>query len=91
MALYFFAMYVLGASFGPVITGMMSDHFAKKAMLAAGASTMTEQFKGIGLHQAMYIIPVLCLILAAVLFMASSTIKKDIEKLQVWQKEGMAE
>lgn len=88
MALYFFAMYVLGASFGPVITGMMSDHFAKKAMLAAGASTMTEQFKGIGLHQAMYIIPVLCLILAAVLFMASSTIKKDIEKLRVWQKEG---
>ena len=27
MALYFFAMYVLGASFGPLATGMLSDHF----------------------------------------------------------------
>ena len=31
MALYFFAMYVLGASFGPLATGMLSDYFTRRA------------------------------------------------------------
>ena len=35
MALYFFAMYVLGASFGPLVTGMASDFFTRKAAAAA--------------------------------------------------------
>jgi MFS family permease len=37
MALYFFAMYVLGASFGPVFTGLASDYFTFQAASAAGA------------------------------------------------------
>ena len=37
MALYFFAMYVLGASFGPVGTGLVSDYFTFQAASAAGA------------------------------------------------------
>jgi MFS family permease len=37
MALYFFAMYVLGASFGPVGTGLASDYFTFQAASAAGA------------------------------------------------------
>src|SRR6185295_11350895 len=57
MALYFFAMYVLGGSLGPVGTGMLSDHFAKKAMAAAGETVMNEQFIAAGLHSAMYVIP----------------------------------
>jgi MFS family permease len=36
MALYFFAMYLLGGSFGPVLTGKLSDYFARDAMSAAG-------------------------------------------------------
>ncbi|MEO6182878.1 MAG: MFS transporter [Verrucomicrobiota bacterium] len=87
MALYFFAMYILGASLGPLGTGMLSDHFAKKAMAAAGATTMTEQFKATGLHSAMYVIPVLCAILAFVLFAASRTVTSDMEKLRKWLKE----
>jgi MFS family permease len=83
MALYFFAMYLLGASFGPVITGLLSDHFARRAMQAAGAVEMSEQFKAIGLHHAMYIIPTLGVALAVVLFAASRTVKKDIEKMQL--------
>jgi MFS family permease len=83
MALYFFAMYLLGASFGPVITGLLSDHYARRAMQAAGAVEMSEQFKAIGLHHAMYIIPTLGVALAVVLFAASRTVKKDIEKMQV--------
>ena len=37
MAVYFFFQYVLGAGFGTVVTGIVSDFYAKQAMLAAGA------------------------------------------------------
>jgi MFS family permease len=37
MALYFCAMYVLGASLGPVGTGLASDYFTFRAASAAGA------------------------------------------------------
>jgi predicted MFS family arabinose efflux permease len=37
MALYFFAMYVLGASMGPVGTGLVSDYFTFQKATAAGA------------------------------------------------------
>lgn len=82
MALYFFAMYVLGAGVGPLGTGMLSDHFARKAMTDAGATTMAESFKAAGLHSAMQVIPLLCLIVAFVLFAASRTVTRDLEKLR---------
>ncbi len=85
MALYFFAMYILGASLGPVATGMLSDYFANQAMTLAGATTMTESFKAAGLHSAMYVIPSICAVLALVLFAASRTISGDMEKLRIWQ------
>ena len=81
VALYFCFMYILGASMGPVGTGCLSDHFAHKAMIDAGAGTMTEAFKAIGLHNAMYVIPVLALAAAVVLFAASRTMEKDVRKL----------
>jgi MFS family permease len=87
MALYFFAFYLLGAAPAPFITGVLSDHFAKKAMLAAGANTMTEQFKGMGLHSAIYLIPLLCLLLAIVLFAASLAMPRDVERLRRWMDE----
>jgi MFS family permease len=37
MALYFCAMYVLGASLGPIGTGLASDYFTFQAASAAGA------------------------------------------------------
>jgi hypothetical protein len=76
-------MYILGASLGPVGTGLLSDHFAHKAMIDAGASSMTEAFKATGLHSAMYIIPVLALAAAAVLFAASRTVDKDVRKQEL--------
>jgi len=84
MALYFFAMYVLGASLGPLVTGSLSDHFAKRAMLAAGATAMNEQYKGAGLHSAMYVIPLLCLLLAVVLFAAALAMPRDVRRLREW-------
>ena len=77
MALYFFAMYVLGASFGPLATGMLSDHFTRRA--AAGAAVL-EPFRGAGLHSAMYVVPVLSILLALVLFAATRTVARDMER-----------
>jgi predicted MFS family arabinose efflux permease len=80
VAIYFCAMYVLGASLGPFGLGVLSDHFAHRAMHDAGASAMTESFKAIGLHNAMYIIPVLATLASLVLFAASRTVENDIRK-----------
>jgi MFS family permease len=81
VAIYFCAMYVLGASLGPVGTGFLSDHFAHQAMVAAGAATMTEAFKAAGLHAAMYVVPLLAMVAALVLFAASRTVERDCQKL----------
>ena len=90
MALYFVAMYVLGGSFGTLILGRLSDYFAKSAMTAAGASAMAEPFRAAGLHDAFYVVPVISLVLALVLFAASRTISGDMEKLQKWMRDAVA-
>jgi hypothetical protein len=71
---------LLGASFGPWLTGRLSDMLAKQAMRDAGAVVMAEQFKAVGLQQAMYVIPALSFFLALVLWAGSRTIGKDMER-----------
>lgn len=88
MALYFFAMYVLGASFGPVATGMLSDYGARQAMTAAGATAMTESYKAAGLHLAMHVIPLLCLLLAIVLWAAARSVGPDMRKLHAGRERS---
>ena len=80
VAIYFCAMYVFGAAFGTLGLGMLSDHFAHRAMADAGAGAMTETFKASGLHSAMYVIPALAVMAALVLFAASRTVEADIRK-----------
>ncbi len=80
MAVYFMAMYLCGASMGPLLTGSLSDRLARRSMVLAGADKMTEAFKAIGLQQAMLIIPVLSLALAVVLYFGSRTITRDLER-----------
>jgi MFS family permease len=82
VALYFFAMYLLGAAFGPVIVGTLSDRMAEAAMQAAGATEMTDTFRSAGLHAAMYIIPVVLLVTAALLAAAARTVSTDMERMQ---------
>ena len=93
MALYFFAMYLAGASFGPLGTGMISDYFTAQAASAAGVTDHSigalEPFRGAGLHAAMYVIPGLAALLALVLFGASRTVGKDIEALHAWTADGL--
>jgi len=83
VALYFFAMYVLGASLGSFVVGALSDHFAKSAMYAAGATQMAETFKARGLHDAMYVIPALMLLASLVLFAGARTIKSDVGRRRI--------
>jgi MFS family permease len=92
MAIYFFAMYVLGASLGPLGMGYLSDHFKVKAAQAAGVTELTfetlKPFEGQGLHSALFIIPVLGFLLALVLFAGSRTVTKDMDRLQRWMREA---
>jgi MFS family permease len=91
MAVYFFAMYVLGASLGPYGTGLLSDIFTRRAASLAGITEMSqaalEPFRADGLHTAMYAIPILGVLLAIVLLAGSRTVTRDIEKMQAWMKE----
>jgi MFS family permease len=93
MAVYFLAMYLLGASLGPWIIGMISDHFTEQAAIAAGVTEFTaktlEPFRGAGLRSAMYLVPVLSTALMLVLFAASRTVKRDVEKIQAWMRENL--
>ena len=80
MALYFMAMYLCGASFGPLLTGRLSDHFARQAAAAAGSAKITDAARALGLQQAIVVVPVLSILLALVLYMGSRTIAGDISK-----------
>jgi MFS family permease len=88
MAIYFMAMYLCGASFGPLLTGKLSDLMARRAADAAGAIRVTEAFKAIGLQQAMFIIPTLSLLLAVVLYCGSRTIVADMRKREALAISG---
>ena len=80
MAIYFMLMYMCGASFGPYLTGHLSDTMARRAAEAAGSATITEAFRAVGLQQAMVIIPVLSTALAVVLWAGSRTIIRDMAR-----------
>jgi MFS family permease len=82
MSIYFLVMYLGGASWGTLIIGRMSDRFALHAAHLAGLDKVTEQFKAIGLQQALLLIPVLSVLLALVLWLGSRTIGKDMAKQQ---------
>jgi MFS family permease len=74
------AMYMCGASFGPLLTGKLSDVLARRAAALAGSASVTEAFRATGLQQAMLIIPVLSAALGLVLYAGSRTIAADIAK-----------
>jgi MFS family permease len=92
MAVYFMAFYVLGGSLGPYVTGLLSDYFTNRAARLEGVSEFTqsalEPFKADGLHSAMYMIPVLSVVLALVLYAATRTVGREIEALQGWMNKA---
>jgi MFS family permease len=72
MATYYLAMYLCGASFGPLVTGRLSDHLARAA---ANTGAGLDAARAIGLHQAMYLIPACSMILAAILWAAGRSVQ----------------
>jgi predicted MFS family arabinose efflux permease len=86
MAMYFFAMYVLGAAFGSLITGWVSDYFAARAADLAGSDTILPQHRAEGLHDALGLIPPLGLLLVVVLLIGSRTVRGDYRQLQQWME-----
>jgi len=86
MALYFMAMYVLGASLGPVATGLLSDRFTERAARAAGLVVTTPQalepFRATGLHAAMQMLPALSVALMLVLLAAARTVGRETAPLE---------
>ena len=77
MAAYYLVMYLCGGAFGPLVTGRLSDHFARQA---AGGMPLNEAAKAIGLHQAMYVIPLLSILLAGVLWVAATAMNRSLTK-----------
>jgi MFS family permease len=92
MATYFFAMYLLGASLGPVVMGRLSDHYMLAAAAAAGvgdtAGSALEAFKGEGLRRAMYVIPILNLVLTVCMLAAARWVPRDIAAVRNWMREA---
>lgn len=70
MALYFAAMYLLGAAVGPVIVGWISDTIALNHFEGPTSTGSMEFSKGIGLHHAMYSVPLTILATALFMFLA---------------------
>jgi len=81
------AMYLCGASFGPLLTGHLSDRLAHRAAALAGSPVVTEAFRAVGLQQAMLVIPILSAALAGVLYMGSRTIASDIARRESYALE----
>lgn len=81
MALFFAGLYLLGGGLGPMVVGLLSDHFAHSAMAAAGAEQMTEAYKAVGLHDAMFLIPVTLLLTLVFLYLASRCFSRDAARM----------
>ena len=74
IATYSLAMYLCGASFGPLVTGRLSDHLARAA---ANSGAAPETARAIGLHDAMYLIPACSVALAGVLWAAGRAWRRE--------------
>jgi MFS family permease len=77
MAVYFFVFYLVAAA-GLDAFGWLSDSLARRA--AEGGAEPGEA-RALGLHSAMYVVPVLTLPLVPVLFAGSRTARRDHERI----------
>jgi MFS family permease len=87
MAVYFFVFYLVAAA-GLDAFGWLSDTLARRAG-ACGASA--AEARAVGLHGAMYVIPVLTALLVPVLFTGSRTVRRDQQRAQLEQAAAKVE
>ena len=82
MALYFCAMYIFGGALGPTVIGTTSDYFATSAAVAhdvqlegldkVALQKALEPYRADGLNGALYLLPLMSLLLAGTLFAGSA-------------------
>lgn len=77
MAVFFALLYILGGFAGPLLVGALSDAAAHSAMVAAGATQMTDEFRGLGLRQAMELVPVAMVVCGLGFLLATRTFSAD--------------
>lgn len=77
MAVFFALAYVLGGFAGPLLIGALSDSAAHSAMVAAGATQMTDHFRGLGLRQAMELVPIALVVCGGAFLFATRTFSAD--------------
>ncbi|WNG20371.1 MFS transporter [Cystobacter fuscus] len=82
VALYFAGMYLLGGALGPAVVGGLSDALTLAAMRAAGATEVTEAFKAMGLHGALFLIPVMLLLTSLFIYLASRSFVADAQRMR---------
>ena len=78
MAVYFFVFYLFTA-LGLIVFGKLSDARSASA-LATGASPADA--RALGLHDALYSVPILCVVVAMVLWVGSRTAVRDYNRVR---------
>lgn len=78
IAIFFALFYLLGAAFGPLLTGVLSDHFAQTARQTAGVLEMTEALRAHGLHASLLLVPIMLLATSALLLFAARRFPHDV-------------
>jgi predicted MFS family arabinose efflux permease len=73
-------MYVYYASVYATLQDVVEPSLRGTAANAAGKAL--DPFRGAGLHSAMFLIPLLCLLLAMVLFAATRTLGRDMDRMR---------
>ncbi|MCO5063476.1 MAG: MFS transporter [Rhizobiaceae bacterium] len=81
MAIFAAAINLVGGAFGPLFVGLLSDHYATQAMMGAGGMQMLDEFRAIGLHQAMAIVPIALLLTAFGCLLAIRTFPTDARSM----------
>lgn len=81
MAVYFFFQYVLGGALGTLVTGALSDHYARAAMRAASAATPSAAHVAAGLQASLAVaVPLAILVTGVSLLIASRSFLADARR-----------
>jgi len=78
MAVFFAAMYVLGAAFGSLVVGAYSDHLAQAFAAHDGSASVAEVHRAAGLHGALMLVPLSLLVAGFACWMAGRTLRRDL-------------
>ena len=93
-----FLIDAFGGALGPTVIGKTSDYFAHAAaanngvvienLERAAQLKALEPYKPEGLNNALFLLPIVSLLLAGTLFAGARTVTRDVDNLQRWMRES---